>query len=185
MVHGKKEALIIDLNGIVSATSNGKCIDFHLIFKHCKQCSFWESRKNNPDYDYEQWKIMHEEGGKCEINHLKSSGAMESAGAVEIFRHSFEKNGLIYNQYLADGDSSSFTDAVNSNPCKEYHITPEKLEGVEHVQKRLGTWLRNKVKEHKGTNTSISGKGKLTEKTISSMQNFYGIAIRENKMTCF
>ena len=59
---------------------------------------------------------MHEKGGKCEINHLKSSGAMVSAGAVEIFRHSVEKYSLIYNQYLdpSDGHSSSFTDVVNS-----------------------------------------------------------------------
>ena len=58
------------LNGVVSATCNGKCIDFHVVTKHCKQYSIWESRKNNPDYDYEQWKIMQKEGGKCEINHL-------------------------------------------------------------------------------------------------------------------
>ena len=45
--------------------------------------------------------------------------------------------------------------------------------------------LRNKVKEYKGTKTTISGKGKLTEKTISSMQNLYGIAIRENKNDLF
>ena len=44
--------------------------------------------RNNPDHNYEQWKIMREGSGKCEINHLKSSGFMESAGAVEIFRHS-------------------------------------------------------------------------------------------------
>ena len=29
--------------------------------------------------------------------------------------------------------------------------------------------------------TSLSGKGKLTEKTINSMQNYYGMAIRGNK----
>ena len=33
------------LNGVVSAMSNGKCIDFHVMFKHCKQCSIWESRE--------------------------------------------------------------------------------------------------------------------------------------------
>ena len=35
---------------------------------------------------------------------------MESAGAVEIFGHSVEKFGLIYNQNLSDSGSSSFTD---------------------------------------------------------------------------
>ena len=59
-------------------------------------------QKINLDYDHKQWKIIHREGGKYETNHLKSAGAMESAGAVEIFRHSVEKFGLIYNQYLGD-----------------------------------------------------------------------------------
>ena len=48
------------------------------------------------------------------------------------------------------------------------------------MQKRLGTRLRNKVTEYKGTKSPISGKGKLTEKIINSMQNFYGLAIRQN-----
>ena len=68
-----------------------------------------------------------------------------------------------------------------------------KLECVGYVQKRLGTRLRNLLKQHKGTitslsgkgklteKTSLSGKGKLTEKTINSMQNYYGMAIRGNK----
>ena len=56
--------------------------------------------KNNTDYDYEQLKIMHKEGGKCEVNYLKSSDVLQSAGAVEIFRYCIEKYGLAYNQYL-------------------------------------------------------------------------------------
>ena len=36
------------------------------------------------------------------------------------------------------------------------------------------------VKEYKGTATHLSGKGKLTEKIINSLQIFYGIAIRQN-----
>lgn len=52
------------------------------------------------------------------------------------------------------------------------------MECVGHVQKRLGTRLRNLVKSHKGTKTPLSGKGKLTNKCIDSMQNYYGMAIR-------
>ena len=33
--------------------------------------------------------------------------------------------------------------------------------------------------EYKGTETLLSGKGKLTEKVTNSLQNFYGIAIRQ------
>ena len=44
----------------------------------------------------------------------------------------------------------------------------------------MGTRLRNKAKEHKGTGNPISGKGKLTEKVINSMQTWYGKATRDN-----
>ena len=47
-------------------------------------------------------------------------------------------------------------------------------------KKRLGSRLRNKVKEHKGTSNPIGGRGQLNEKKINSMQNFYVIAIRQN-----
>ena len=47
-------------------------------------------------------------------------------------------------------------------------------------KKLLGTRLRNIVKEYKGVATPLLGKGKLTEKVINSLQNFYGIAIRQN-----
>ena len=46
--------------------------------------------------------------------------------------------------------------------------------------KRMGTRLRNLVKQHRGTSTPLHGKGKLTGKTINSLQNLYGIAIRQN-----
>ena len=46
------------------------------------------------------------------------------------------------------------------------------------MQKTLGSRLRNKVKEHKGTSNPIGGQ--LNEKKINSMQNFYVIAIRQN-----
>ena len=49
-----------------------------------------------------------------------------------------------------------------------------KKECVGHVQKRVGTNLRNLKKEHK----RIGGKGKLTNSAIDKLQNYYGIAIR-------
>ena len=127
--------------------------------------------------EYAEWKAAHE----CKANHDSSSGAMEAAWAVEIFRRSISKHGIIYKDYLGDGDTSSFKEVVVANPYTHLGVTPVKLECIGHVQKRLGTRLRNKVKEYKGTSTPLSGRGKLTERTIESMQNFYGIAIRQNK----
>ena len=41
------------------------------------------------------------------------------------------------------------------------------------------------VKEYKGVATPLSGKGKLTEKVINSLQNFYEIAIRQNSSNLY
>ena len=162
----------MSLNGVVTALTGGKCIDVEVLSKHCKGCEMWEKRKHSPKFD--SWKVGHD----CSINHHKSSGAMESIGAVNIFKRSIQKNNLIYTEYLGDGDTSSFNDVLSADPYHEFKVIPEKLECVGHVQKRLGTRLHNLVKKYKGTKIPISGKGKLTEKLINSMQNFYGMTIK-------
>ena len=112
------------LNGVVTAISNGKCLDKHVMSKYCKSCLRWESKKGSTEYN--NWLIDHH----CYANHKKSSGAMESAGAVAIFSSSIEKHGLIYKSYLGDGDTSSYKDVVATNPYEEYGIVPIKLECV-------------------------------------------------------
>ena len=105
----------------------------------------WEANKNQPRYDL--WKASH----KYNINHTKSSGAMEVAGAIDIFNRSIDKNNLIYYEYLGDDDTSSFKKVVDANPYEKYDIILSNLECKGHVQKLLGTRLRNCVKSHKGT----------------------------------
>ena len=104
----------------------------------------WDSKKETPEYQL--WKAMH----NCSINHIKSSGSMESAGVINIFNRSVEKNSIIYHEYLGDGDSSSFKEVIESEPYKAYNIVPEKLECIGYAQKKMGTRLRNIVKSHKG-----------------------------------
>jgi len=55
---------------------------------------------------------------------------MESVGAVEIFKSSIQKYNLIYDEYLGDGDTSSFKDVVATEPYKEFGIEPKKLECI-------------------------------------------------------
>ncbi|KAI8764666.1 hypothetical protein BgiBS90_030051 [Biomphalaria glabrata] len=85
-----------------------------------------------------------------------SAGAMEAAGAVNIFMHSVETRNIRYTQYLGDGDSSSYKKVVDSKPYGEKPI--EKLECIGHVQKRCGTRLRRLVNENKGQKLD-DGKG--------------------------
>ena len=74
---------------------------------------------------------------------------MEAAGAVQIFSQSVEINKLIYHEYLGDGYTASFKEVIDAKLYAEFNLTPVKLECVGHIQKRLGTRLRNKVKEYK------------------------------------
>ncbi|GFV63304.1 uncharacterized protein TNCV_1374011 [Trichonephila clavipes] len=72
--------------------------------------------------------------------------------------------------------------------CKEAKLygetEVEKLECVGHVQKRMGTRLRNILKMSKSIKLSdgenISVRGRLTFKEVDSIQHYYGLAIRKN-----
>ena len=162
-------------NGVVTAISMGKCIDRHVMSKYCRGCQKWNTKQGTTEFDH--WKAEH----SCPINHTKSCGAMEAAGAVAMFSSSVEKHKLIYSKYIGDGDTSSFKEVVNAKPYVHFNITPTKLECVGHVQKRLGTRLRDLRKAHKNSTTSMSGRGKLTDKVINTLQNYLGMAIRDNK----
>ena len=134
-------------------------------------------RRINSPFDFEYWKATH----TFQVNHFSSAGSMEAAGAQEIFHSSIQKYNLRYTKYL--GDSSSFSNVVKSKPYCDYVI--EKLECIGHYQKRVGSCLHQKIEDFKGRLLSdglkISGKGRLTNKTINTMQNFIGMAIRQNK----
>ena len=163
------------LNGFVSAIEmvTDKVVDVDVITKYCHSCIYWSSRGDDPGY--EDWAMNH----NCPINHEGSSGSMETEGAVRIFKRSIEKNNLCYMNYIGDGDSSAFKRVHDSDPYPGR--TVQKLECVGHVQKRVGAGLLNLTKTHKG----ISGKGdgKLTRKVINTLQNYFGMAIRDNKNT--
>ena len=167
------------MNGFVSAISpeNKKVIDYQVFSKFCKGCLIWEQKKGTNEYN--RWKETH----ICKINHYQSSGAMESAGAVSIFSSSIEKYNMRYSHYIGDGDTESFKKVVDSKPYGD-DLTPKKLECVGHVQKRLGTRLRKLRIDMKGKLLSdgkkINGKGRLTDKVCNKMQNYFGMAIRQN-----
>lgn len=61
----------------------------------------------------------------------------------------------------------------------------KKEECVGHVQKRLGTALRkyknDKKRQKLSDGKGVGGRGRLTDKVIDKMQNYYGKAIQGNK----
>ena len=107
---------------------------------------------------------------------------METEAAVKLWKRSEETNGLKYVYYIGDGDRKGF-DAVTAD--KPYgDIAVEKEECIGHVQKRLGKALRDLKKKQGKDKLSdgkpLCGKGRLTEKYMDRLQNYYGMAVPSN-----
>ncbi|GFX90479.1 uncharacterized protein TNCV_2073571 [Trichonephila clavipes] len=118
----------------------------------------------------------------CAKNYEGFSRGMECRRVLSIFQGSETSRKAFYTQYLGDGDSKGF---LTLKEAKVYGDTEvEKLECVVHVQKRMGTRLRNILKMSKGIKLSdgknISGRGRLTLKEVDSIQHYYVLAIRKN-----
>ena len=165
------------LNGVVSCISNGKVIDYEVLTKVCRFCQYWKKFKSSEEF--EEWKIHH----NCDINHIGSAGAMESAGVISIFNRSKESRCLRYMRYLGDGDTKSFKDVVNANAYPEKE-PPIKEECIGHVQKKVGARLRSLNLKYKGANLEdgkkLTGPGRMTERVMNTLQNYYGMVIRNN-----
>ena len=158
-------------NGVVSVISvkSGKILDLETMNKICKGCSLKQNLKSQDPDAYEAWKVNH----KCTFNDQGSAGGMEPEGGRRIWSRSDEKHNIRYTEFYGDGDSKGFETVKNIYDGVEV----QKLECVGHVQKRIGTRIRSLKKREKG----LGGRGKLTDATTDRLQNYYGIAIRQNK----
>ena len=83
---------------------------------------------------------------------------------------------MCYTEYYGDGDGDSKGFSRVENTYMGSELKVGKKECVGHVQKHVGTALRRLKKGKKG----MGGKGKLTDRMIDRLQNYYGIAIRSN-----
>uniref|UniRef100_A0A1B6JFM5 Mutator-like transposase domain-containing protein n=1 Tax=Homalodisca liturata TaxID=320908 RepID=A0A1B6JFM5_9HEMI len=157
------------LNGVVTITSadTGKVIDIYSMSKYCN-CP---QRTSNQHLEI------------CKANYVGSSGGMEAEGATAMFKRSETKYGVRYVEYLGDGDSNGYAAVVAEAPYGP-DVSIQKLECVGHVQKRMGTRIRDFIMKNKGLKLSdgksLSGKGRLTGKAIQQIQIYYGLAIRRN-----
>ena len=167
------------LYGVVSILSitNGKVLDTEVMSKECRECMQWEGKEHSDSFN--DWWESHQHA--CAANFSGSSGAMDSEGCLAIFKRSEEKHGLIYSEFLGDGDSKAYNRIVTERVYGEQNVS--KLECVGHVQKRMGSRLRELKRRLTGTKLhdgkAISGKGRLTDKLIDSLQVYYGQAIRQ------
>lgn len=108
---------------------------------------------------------------------------MEVLGVERIWLRSVQDLNLQCTTFIGDGDSKSFTNLVE---IKLYGdgVKLIKHECVGHVQKRMGTALRNLKKSgvtDPDTSFPVKFRGKLTNKPIQALNVYYGGAIRNSK----
>ena len=167
------------LNGLVTAICDGKCVDVEVMTKVCKACQYWEKHKNTTAYD--DFQTEH----NCPVNHAGSAGLMEAEGVKKIFKRSVNMNKLRYTTYRGDGDTKAFLAAKSVDAYPGIEIV--KSHCVSHVQKRARNRL-NKLRESWKSKLldgekrkGIGGTGRLTDRVIHTLQNYYGMSIRQNK----
>lgn len=93
-------------------------------------------------------------------NHEGSADKIEVDAIIEMFLRSDEKFGVKYDNYIGDGDLKTFEAILDKNPYGDDFLV-SKSECIGHVEKRMGTRLRNVKKINK-----LGGKGKLTDALI-------------------
>lgn len=155
--------------GTVIELFSGYVLDYIVLSNFCAGC------KNAPpeeDPQYAIWKANH----ICQKNTESKSGHMEVEAAVTLFERSILRHGLRYTTMLCDGDSRSFRAIVEASVYGFIPVTKEDC--INHVQKRMGTALRNLVHKHSGE--TLSGKGRLTGDLIVKLTNYYGWALKSN-----
>ena len=172
-------------NGAVFAISvlTGEVLDFEILSKVCFACRAKDKMYDGSD-EYQSWYDAHKSA--CPINHEGTSGDMEAKGACQLFLRSIEQRNLKYTTMVGDGDTGCYSEVCNAIKEKfgnDYVVVKEECVG--HVQKRIGRSLREYKRINRGKRLvdgkSVGGAGRLTDKVIDSIQNYYGLAIRKNK----
>jgi len=168
MALGKSEDFLHSTVTTLIGYNTGKVIDLLVKSSYCQICTYYKNDKDNPEY------LEHKEDGHCAVNHSGSSGKMEVDAVVEMFLRSEQLHGVRYSNYIGDGDAKTFKAILDIEPYgHEFKI--KKNECIGHVEKRMGSRLRNVKKSAK-----LGGKGKLTDVLIKKLTRYYSLAIRRN-----
>ncbi|EFN78928.1 hypothetical protein EAI_07972, partial [Harpegnathos saltator] len=72
-------------------------------------------------------------------------GGKEVDAVVEMFRRSETLYDVKYASYVGDGDSKTYKGIIDAKPYDDFNVA--KKECIDHVQKRMGTRLRNLKKK--------------------------------------
>lgn len=164
--------------GIVIDVLTGLVVDYEILSKYCPDCTAARRDLGDDTAEFSIWFDGHK--AECSKNYSGSSNAMEMIAAEILWKRSIKSCGMRYVKMLSDGDAKSYKHLL---PLKVYGDKEiKKEECINHVAKRLGTALRNKVVEWRTKGVNISGRkeGSLKETTIVKLTNFYRKAIKVN-----
>ena len=128
MAHGRSMVIHRTMVSLLQFLSTQRsavlsCLDVEVLSDKCQQCLKWSKKQN--DSKYQELKAKYQR----KINHIGSSGSMETAGALKIFERSCATRGLKYKDMLGDSNSSTYSAILESKPYGENCI-PRKLECI-------------------------------------------------------
>ncbi|GBN94037.1 hypothetical protein AVEN_128683-1 [Araneus ventricosus] len=158
----------------------GIVIDYEILSKYFPECTAVERDHGEQSADFLD--LCHEaHKPECSENYVGSSNAMEVKAAEILWKRSVENCVMRYMSVLSDDDSKTYQDLLEFDVYDD-SMNISKEECLNHVAKRLGTGLRNKVKEWRSKCVTNSGRkeGSLKESTIFKHSNFYRKAITES-----
>lgn len=159
--------------GTVIELFSGYVLDYVVLSNFCLGCEVGPKPSSE---GYQEWKANH----KCQKNTNSKAGQMEVEAALILFQRSLERHGLRYTTMLSDGDSRTFC-AIQDAKVYGY-IDVQKEDCINHVQKRMGTALRNLVQKQKcDGKRGLGGKGRLTGELITRLSTYYGRALKSHE----
>lgn len=106
---------------------------------------------------------------------------MEMNIAETLWKRSVETCHMRYTTKISDGDSKAHVLLQNMQVYGP-DVAISKEECLNHIAKRMGTGLRNCVKDFRVKGVTLGGKkiGSMKEETMKKLQNFYRKAIKDN-----
>lgn len=119
----------------------GKVFDICVKSKYCKECEYWEKKKNTAEY--EEWHALHQP--HCKSNHSGNAGKMEPDAVVEMFSRSEAMHGVRYAHYMGDGDSKTHKSIVDAKPYGDFTVTKKRV----HRARTKKTWNTTEKSEKK------------------------------------
>ena len=147
----------------------GLVVDYAVLCKYCVECELVGTKLSGDEL--ETWKQLHAD--HCAINHVGSSGSMETEAAKLMWAQSVELMDAEYTSLLGDGDAAVLS-ALNTLRPYGADVMILKQECINHISKRMFRGLAMAVKAPGG---SLSGKGKLTQVRMKKWSTYYRNAI--------